>query len=246
MLDLELAYRQLENLPPGDSRLQIHEILRHLHTDVSGNTHRSETSFDKFWSPPAGCYGLIEFRAIESLPNATWTGAVSLLWRAMLTYLLKQPFRAPLKDFNNDLHDKFFLPTPLWGDLTDVLSELAQFGFGFDPAVFREIWEWRFPTLLAYEGLTVRKALEGWPLLAETPTLEGVRAVLLTPRLNVLNWRLRAALINDMPSSLTGANWPFDRFHPRNISRDSLPEVSVIPVAASGNNSAIAFNDYTG
>jgi uncharacterized protein (DUF2126 family) len=87
IVDLELAYRQLENLPPGDSRLQIHEILRHLHTDVSGNTHRSEMSFDKFWSPPAGCYGLIEFRAIESLPNATWTGAVSLLWRALLTYL---------------------------------------------------------------------------------------------------------------------------------------------------------------
>ena len=173
LLDLELAYRQLESLPPGDSRLQIHEILRHLHTDVSGNTHRSETSFDKFWSPPAGCYGLIEFRAIESFPNATWTGAVSLLWRALLTYLLKQPFRAPLKDFDNDLHDKFFLPTPLWGDLTDVLSELAEFGFGFDPAVFREIWEWRFPTLLAYEGLAVRKALEGWPLLAETPTIGG-------------------------------------------------------------------------
>ena len=44
---------------------------------------------------------------------------------------------------------------------------------GFDPAVFREIWEWRFPTLLAHEGLTVRKALESWPLLAETPTIGG-------------------------------------------------------------------------
>ena len=92
LLDLELAYRQLEKLPAGDCRLQIHEILRHLHTDVSGNTHRSETSFDKFWNPPTGCYGLIEFRAIESLPSANWTGAVALLWRALLTYLLKQPF----------------------------------------------------------------------------------------------------------------------------------------------------------
>jgi uncharacterized protein (DUF2126 family)/transglutaminase-like putative cysteine protease len=173
LLDLELAYRQLEKLPAGDCRLQIHEILRHLHTDVSGNTHRSETSFDKFWNPPTGCYGLIEFRAIESLPSANWTGAVSLLWRALLTYLLKQPFREALKDFNIDLHDKFFLPTPLWEDLTDVLSELTQFGLGFDPAIFREIWEWRFPTLLAHEGLTVRKALEGWPLLSETPMVGG-------------------------------------------------------------------------
>ena len=173
LLDLELAYRQLETLPSGDGRHQIHEILRHLHTDVSGNTHRSETSFDKFWNSPQGCWGLIEFRAIESLPSVDWTGAVALLWRALLVYLLKQPFRAALKDFNIDLHDKFFLPTPLWADLTDVLSELAQFGFGFDPAIFREIWEWRFPALLTFEGLTVRKALESWPLLSETPVVGG-------------------------------------------------------------------------
>jgi uncharacterized protein (DUF2126 family)/transglutaminase-like putative cysteine protease len=173
LLDLELVYRQLESLPAGDSRLQINELIRHLHTDVSGNTHRSETSFDKFWSPPTGYYGLIEFRAVESLPKADWIGAVALLWRALLTYLLKQPFREALKDFNFDLHDKYFLPTPLWADLTDVLSELAQFGFGFDPAMFRAIWEWRFPALLDQEGLTIRKALEGWPLLAETPTIGG-------------------------------------------------------------------------
>ena len=95
---------------------------------------------------------------------------MALLWRALLSYLLKQPFRKALKDFNFDLHDKYFLPTPLWADLTDVLSEIAQFGFGFDPTVFREIWEWRFPALLNQEGLTIRKALESWPLLAETPT----------------------------------------------------------------------------
>jgi uncharacterized protein (DUF2126 family)/transglutaminase-like putative cysteine protease len=173
LLDLELAYRQLETLPAGDSRQPINELIRHLHTDVSGNTHRSETSFDKFWNPPSGFYGLIEFRAIESLPKADWTGAAALLWRALLTYLLKQPFRSALKDFNFDLHDKYFLPTPLWADLTDVLSELTEFGFGFDPAVFREIWEWRFPVLLDQDGLVIRKALEGWPLLAETPSVGG-------------------------------------------------------------------------
>jgi uncharacterized protein (DUF2126 family)/transglutaminase-like putative cysteine protease len=173
LLDLELAYRQLENLPEGDSRQEIHELLRHLHTDVSGNTHRSETSFDKFWSPPNGYFGLIEFRAVESLPRAEWTAAVALLWRALLAYLLKQPFREPLNDFGFELHDRFFLPTPLWNDFTGVLSELAEFGFALDPALFREIWQWRFPAILKHEGLTVRKALEGWPLLAETPLAGG-------------------------------------------------------------------------
>jgi uncharacterized protein (DUF2126 family)/transglutaminase-like putative cysteine protease len=173
LLDLELAYRQLEELPQGDRRQEIHELLRHLHTDVSGNTHRSETSFDKFWSPPNGYFGLIEFRAIESLPTSEWTAAVALLWRALLTFLLKQPFSEPLKDFGFDLHDRYFLPTPLWADFTTVLSELAAFGFAFDPAVFRKIWEWRFPAILRHKGVTVRKALEPWPLLAETPEVGG-------------------------------------------------------------------------
>jgi uncharacterized protein (DUF2126 family)/transglutaminase-like putative cysteine protease len=173
LLDLELAYRQLENLSPGDRREEIQELVRHLHTDASGNTHRSEISFDKFWSTPAGLLGLIEFRAVESLPNANWTGAVALLWRAVLTHLLAHPFREKLKDYGSDLHDKYFLPTPLWSDLTELLTELAQFGFAIDPTLFREIWEWRFPTLLSDEGITIRKALEAWPLLAETPTVGG-------------------------------------------------------------------------
>jgi uncharacterized protein (DUF2126 family)/transglutaminase-like putative cysteine protease len=172
ILDLELAYRQLESLPPGDQRQSIHEILRHLHTDPTGNPHRNEISVDKFWSPPFGFWGLLEFRAVESFPEVRWAVAVGLLFRASLAYLLKQPFRSALHDWGQELHDRFFLPTALWNDLTNVLTELAQFGFAFDPALFREIWEWRFPSLLRWEGLTVRKGLEAWPLLADTP-VEG-------------------------------------------------------------------------
>jgi uncharacterized protein (DUF2126 family)/transglutaminase-like putative cysteine protease len=172
LLDLELAYRQLESLPAGDQRQSIHETLRHLHTDPTGNPHRSEISVDKFWAPPLGLWGLLEFRAIESLPEPRWASAVGLLFRASLVYLLKQPFRSALRQWGQELHDRFFLPTPLWNDLTDVLTELAQFGFAFDPALFREIWEWRFPPLLQWQGLTVRKGLEAWPLLPDMP-VEG-------------------------------------------------------------------------
>ena len=209
LLDLELAYRQLEDLPAGDVRLQINELLRHLHTDVSGNTHRSETSFDKFWSPPVGYYGLIEFRAVESLPKADWIGAVALLWRALLTYLLKQPFRTALKDFNFDLHDRFFLPTPLWADLSDVLSDLAQFGFGFDPAVFREIWEWRFPRLLNQAGLTIRKALESWPLLAETPTVGGNTSRFVDTSVERLEFAAESSFYQQYALFVNGRELPF-------------------------------------
>ena len=172
LLDLELAYRQLEKLSPGDQRQAISEIVRHLHIDSSGNPHRSEISFDKFWSPPIGFMGLIEFRAVESLPNSEWVAAVALLFRALLAYLLEKPYQTSLKDWGDHLHDRYFLPTPLWTDLTDVLTDLAQFGFAFDPAIFRQIWEWRFAPLLNFAGLTVRHALESWPLLSDTP-LDG-------------------------------------------------------------------------
>src|SRR5689334_5052574 len=42
-----------------------------------------------------------------------------------------------------------------------------------DPALFRQIWEWRFARLLSFEGLAVRQALEAWPLLSDTPTDGG-------------------------------------------------------------------------
>jgi uncharacterized protein (DUF2126 family)/transglutaminase-like putative cysteine protease len=217
LLDLELAYRQLENFEPGDRREQINELLRHLHTDVSGNTHRSEISFDKFWNPPNGCYGLIEFRAIESLPNVNWTGAVALLWRALLAYLLTHPFREKLKDFRSDLHDKYFLPTPLWRDLTDILTELAQYGFGFDPSVFREIWEWRFASLLTEEELTVRKALEAWPLLSETPTFGGSTSRFVDSSVELLEFCATSEFDQQYALYVNGRELPFRSVAPNEL-----------------------------
>jgi uncharacterized protein (DUF2126 family) len=178
LYDLEMAYQFLEKLPAGDHRHLLSETLRHLHTDGGGNTHRSEISFDKFWnvSFDGGCRGLLEFRAVESLPHAEWMSAVALLWRALAAYLLDRPFTAPLVDHGQRLHDYFFLPTCLWADFEIVLRDLRKAGFDLPVDIFREIADWRFPTLLSYARgdaeLTVRRALEDWPLLCETP-LEG-------------------------------------------------------------------------
>jgi uncharacterized protein (DUF2126 family) len=131
--DLEMAYRFLEGLGPGDHRYLISETLRHLHTDGGGNTHRSEISFDKFWNVNAegGCRGLIEFRAVESLPRAEWMSAVALLWRALAAWLLDQPFVAPLIEHGDALHDCFFLPSGLISDFQSVLGDLKSAGFRF-------------------------------------------------------------------------------------------------------------------
>jgi len=176
--DLEMAYLFLEQLPPGDHRYLISETLRHLHTDTSGNTHRSEASFDKFWNVnfDGGSRGLIEFRAVETLPHARWMSAVALLWHSLAAWLLANPFREPLRDHGDKLHDFYFLPNCLWADFEKILRDLKKGGFKLPASLYREIFDWRFPVMLEHgegdAGLSVRRALEGWPLLCETP-LEG-------------------------------------------------------------------------
>lgn len=173
--DLEMACAWLESLPPGrDHRLAITQALIHLQSDASGNTHRSELSFDKFWNTqfPGGTRGLIEFRALESLPRASWASAVALLWRALASLLLDHRYRAPMVDYGSVLHDCWFLPSFLWSDFRGILGQLAVAGMALDEEIFRAIRDWRFPVVFQGEGLTVRRALEAWPLLCQTP-LEG-------------------------------------------------------------------------
>jgi uncharacterized protein (DUF2126 family) len=177
--DLEMAYRHLESLEQGqDHRYMISETLRHLHIDLSGNTHRSEISFDKFWNLEweTGCRGLIEFRAIETLPHPEWMAAVALLWTCLIARLFEPRRVHPLAVHGTRLHDYYFLPSGLWKDFELILKDLKRDGFKLNPGTYREIWNWRCPQSLDFEHggarLTVRKALEGWPLLCETP-MEG-------------------------------------------------------------------------
>ena len=191
--DLELAYRAIEQAegqpsgePFGDCRGLIGETLRHLHADRSGNNHRSEISFDKFWNPgaPAGCLGLVEFRALESLPRMEWSSTIALLWSALAAHLLEPRHRPDrLHDWGSALHDRQLLPSQLWADLEAILADLAADGLALDPAPFRAIWEWRFPPLLRWQAggdpdgtapaLELRPAPEPWPLICDTPVQGG-------------------------------------------------------------------------
>ena len=188
IFDLELAYRAIEQAddgrsaddPRGDHRSLIGETLRHLHADRSGNNHRCEISFDKFWNPgaPAGCLGLVEFRAMESLPQVEWSSAIALLWSNLAAHLLEPGHRPKaLRDWGPELHDRMLLPSQLWADLEAILAELAADGLPLDPTPFRQIWEWRFPALLAWQqdadAVELRPALEPWPLICDTPVQGG-------------------------------------------------------------------------
>ncbi|MEO1004015.1 MAG: transglutaminase family protein [Cyanobacteria bacterium J06638_7] len=182
LFDLELAYSVLERLEAGDQRQLIGETLRHLHADRSGNNHRCEISLDKFWNPgtPAGCLGLIEFRALETLPDPDWTAAIALLWSSLAALLLN-PQRRParLRPWQAALHDRLLLPGPLWHDLELVLADLADAGLPLATEPFQAIWRWRFPPLLEWQGedpaerLSLLPALEPWPLICDTPREGG-------------------------------------------------------------------------
>ncbi len=235
--DLELAYRMLETAESsarlgafGDYRELIGETLRHLHADRSGNNHRSEISFDKFWNPgtPAGCLGLIEFRALESMPRVEWTNAIALLWYALAAYLLKPGHRPrALRDWSSSLHDRMLLPSQLWEDLERILALLEADGLKLDPAPFREIWEWRFPPQLQWqEGphrLELRPALEPWPLICDFPREGGFTSRFIDGSLRrfevIANHSFRLhcqLLLNDRPLPL-----------PSGLDNDSEPLLAV-------------------
>jgi uncharacterized protein (DUF2126 family) len=177
--DLDWTWAYLAALPPGDRRQEIADAVRHLQADLSGNTHRTEISFDKFWFPdfPGGGQGLIEFRAIAMMPEVEWASSVALLWSTLAAWLLERPCTEPLTHHGRLLHDRFFLPSLLWQDLEAVLTDLRGGGFSLSAADYRPMWEWRFPTLLAFESgqahLTVRRAGEHWPILVDPPKSGG-------------------------------------------------------------------------
>ena len=225
LFDLELAYTCLERAddgrspddPRGDFRSLIGETLRHLHADSSGNNHRSEISFDKFWNPasPGGCQGLVEFRALESLPQADWSAAVALLWSALAAHLLVPAHRPPaLRDWGSQLHDRMLLPSQLWADLQAVLADLRADGLPLPEAMFRQIWEWRFPPLLQWQegpyALEIRQAPEPWPLICDTPVQGGFTSRFVDASLRRLELTPNAALRQEGSLWLQGRRLPLD------------------------------------
>ncbi|MEY3886882.1 MAG: hypothetical protein RL650_974 [Pseudomonadota bacterium] len=181
--ELEIALREIarnrqihgQSMPPW----LVDRSLRNILVDMTGNTHRSEFCIDKMYSPDSstGRLGLLELRAFEMPPHARMSIVQQLLLRALVARFWDESYTAPVTRWGTMLHDRFMLPTFVKMDFDDVLTELGDAGFHFDPAWFAPHFEFRFPRVgeFCVEAIqvTLRNALEPWHVMGEESTSSG-------------------------------------------------------------------------
>jgi uncharacterized protein (DUF2126 family)/transglutaminase-like putative cysteine protease len=185
LYELETAFAQLERLgadgtPPA---WVVDRTLRHLLTDLTGNTHRAEFCIDKLHSPDSerGRLGLLELRAFEMPPHPQMAMVQSLLVRSLVSRFWTTPYAGPMVRWGSLLHDRFLLPWFAEADAAEVVLDLRRHGYAFEQAWLDPFVEFRFPRMgtAVVDGGTggveieLRKAVEPWAVLGEEATGTG-------------------------------------------------------------------------
>ena len=183
LYELAIAFQQLDReAPPGRESTRpslVDRVLRHLLTDLTGNTHRAEFSIDKLYSPdtPTGRLGLLEFRAFEMPPHNRMAAVQMLLLRALVARFWRRPYRGELIGWGTALHDRWMLPHFVAADMRDVIADLRREGYPFAIEWFEPFIEFRFPRFgaVTYDDITLelRQAIEPWHVLGEEVATTG-------------------------------------------------------------------------
>jgi len=162
----------------------VDRALRHLLTDLTGNTHRAEFCIDKLYSPDSsrGRLGLLELRGFEMPPHPELALVQALLVRSLVAMFWEEPLTAPLVRWGTRLHEDFLLPQGATADIAEVVADLREHGIAFEESWLDPFIEFRFPRIgmtriPAGQGdgveLELRQAIEPWHVLGEEATAGG-------------------------------------------------------------------------
>ncbi|MFB1297307.1 DUF2126 domain-containing protein [Mycobacterium sp. pW049] len=182
LYELEIAFSEIARLassPEGAKPWHTDRALRHLLTDITGNTHRAEFCIDKLYSPDSarGRLGLLELRGFEMPPHHQMAMVQSLLVRALVAWFWDEPLRAPLIRHGANLHGRYLLPHFIIHDIAEVAADLRAHGIEFDTSWLDPFTEFRFPRIgTAVFGaveIELRQAIEPWNVLGEEATAGG-------------------------------------------------------------------------
>ncbi|WP_179470787.1 transglutaminase family protein [Mycolicibacterium vinylchloridicum] len=181
LYELEIAFAEIARLTQsGASKPWVTDrALRHLLTDITGNTHRAEFCIDKLYSPDSarGRLGLLELRGFEMPPHYQMAMVQSLLVRALVARFWEQPLRAPLIRHGLNLHGRYLLPHYIIHDIADVCADLRAHGINFDTSWLDPFTEFRFPrvgtAVFDHVEIELRGAIEPWNTLGEESTGTG-------------------------------------------------------------------------
>ncbi|GAB4582480.1 transglutaminase family protein [Nocardia sp. IFM 10818] len=182
LYELEIAFAEIARLSAdggGVAPWLVDRALRHLLTDLTGNTHRAEFCIDKLFSPESarGRLGLVELRGFEMPPHHRMAMVQSLLVRALVLRFWERPCTAPLIRHGANLHGRYLLPHFLLADIAEVAADLRAHRIEFDISWLDPFAEFRFPrvgtVVLGDMEVELRGAIEPWNTLGEQTTASG-------------------------------------------------------------------------
>ncbi|WP_298944608.1 transglutaminase family protein [uncultured Microbacterium sp.] len=183
--EMEIALSEVRRLSAETDEPRpwlIDRALRHLLTDLTGNTHRAEFCIDKLYSPDTsrGRLGLLELRGFEMPPHPQLALVQALLVRSLVAMFWEKPLIAPLVRWGTALHEDFLLPQGTRRDILEVIDDLRAAGIPFEDSWMEPFVEFRFPRIgftrlggSAGIELELRQAIEPWHVLGEEATAGG-------------------------------------------------------------------------
>lgn len=178
LYELEIAFSQI----PEDGEVPFwltDRLFRHMLTDITGNTHRSEFCIDKLYSPDSstGRLGILELRAFDMPPHKEMALLQMLLVCTLVSCFWKKPYKHKLVRWGTQLHDKFLLKHYVQEDIRDVVEFLNNEGYAFDFEWFAPFFEFRFPLygMANVENfhIEISAAIEPWHVLGEESGSQG-------------------------------------------------------------------------